>query len=195
MNACFGSINAAEPAQECAEESFFWRSDMDRKYQALIERSLALGAQEAKLVSTSQIVFDPRSHIKCRFGCGRWGKFWTCPPHLSLSMEAFMNAFQQYKSAIIITTADPMEGQKVAVALEKEAMLSHGCTYAFALALCVQCEKCAYPEPCKFPHLARPTMDAYGVDVGKTLEPLGFEVKFDKEGKLLPFWYSMVLLD
>ena len=168
---------------------------MDRKYQALIERSLALGAHDAKLIDTSQIVFDPRSHIKCRFGCGRWGKFWTCPPHLSLSMEAFMNAFQQYKQAIIIMTADPMEGQKVAVAMEKEAMLSHGCTYAFALALCVQCEKCAYPEPCQFPHLARPTMDAYGVDVGKTVEPLGFKVELEKEGKLLPAWYSMVLLD
>jgi predicted metal-binding protein len=106
-----------------------------------------------------------------------------------------MQAFQRYKMAIILSTADPVEGQKVAVAIEKEAMLSHDCTYAFALALCVQCEKCAYPEPCLYPHLARPTMDAFGVDVGKTLEPLGFKVKFDKKGKLLPAWYSMVLLN
>jgi len=27
------------------------------------------------------------------------------------------------------------------------------------------------------------------------LEPLGLEVAFDKEGKLLPVWYCMVLLD
>jgi hypothetical protein len=38
-------------------------------------------------------------------------------------------------------------------------------------------------------------MDAYGVDIGKTLEPLGFKVEFDKEGKLLPAWYCMILLD
>jgi predicted metal-binding protein len=168
---------------------------MALNYQALIERSLALGAQGAKLISTSQIVFDPRSHLKCRFGCGRWGKLWTCPPNLNVSLETFMQAFQRYKTAMILTTADPAEGQKVAVAIEKEAMLSHGCTYAFAMALCVQCEKCAYPEPCQFPHLARPAMDAYGVDVVKTLEPLGFKVAFDREGKLLPAWYSMVLLD
>ena len=38
-------------------------------------------------------------------------------------------------------------------------------------------------------------MDAYGMDIGKTVEPLGFEVAFDPDGKLLPAWYSMVLID
>jgi hypothetical protein len=38
-------------------------------------------------------------------------------------------------------------------------------------------------------------MDAYGMDIGKTIEPLGFKMEFDKEGKLLPAWYGMVLLD
>lgn len=50
-------------------------------------------------------------------------------------------------------------------------------------------------DPCRFPHLARPSMDAYGVDVEKTLEPLKLKVDFDKDGKLLPVWYSLVLLD
>jgi predicted metal-binding protein len=168
---------------------------MEDKYQALIGKSIELGAREAKLIDTDQIVFDPRSHLKCRFGCNRWGRFWTCPPHLDLSSEMFMDAFQQYQKAIIIKATDPKVGQEVAVAIEKEAMLSHGCEFSFAMALCVQCEECAYPEPCLFPHLARPAMDAYGIDIGKTLEPLGLEVAFDKEGKLLPAWYCMVLLD
>ena len=28
-----------------------------------------------------------------------------------------------------------------------------------------------------------------------TFGPLGFDVEFDQEGKLLPAWYGMVLLD
>lgn len=168
---------------------------MEDKYQALIGKSIELGAREAKLIDTDQIVFDPRSHLKCRFGCNRWGRFWTCPPHLNLSSEMFMDAFHQYQKAIIIKATDPKVGQEVAVAIEKEAMLSHGCEFSFAMTLCVQCEECAYPEPCLFPHLARPAMDAYGMDIGKTLEPLGLGVAFDKEGKLLPVWYCMVLLD
>jgi predicted metal-binding protein len=81
------------------------------------------------------------------------------------------------------------------VAIEKEAMLTMGCSFAFAMVLCVECEECAYPDPCRYPHLARPSMDAYGIDIGKTLEPLNFKVEFDAEGKLLPAWYSMVLID
>jgi len=168
---------------------------MESKYKALIEKSIEIGARKAELIDTDQIVFDPRSYLKCRFGCDRWGKFWTCPPHLDLSPEMFMDAFSRYKKAIIIKTADPKVGQEVAVRIEKEAMLSHGSEFAFAMALCVQCEECAYPEPCLHPHLARPSMDAYGMDIGKTLEPLGLKVEFDKEGKLLPAWYCMVLLD
>ncbi len=114
---------------------------------------------------------------------------------MNLSPEMFMEGFSKYKNAIIIKTPDPKKGQEVALAMEKEAMLSQGCQFSFAMALCVQCEECAYPDPCLFPHLARPAMDAYGVDIGKTLKPLGFKVEFDKQGKLLPAWYGMVLLD
>lgn len=168
---------------------------MENKHESLVEKAIELGATEAKLIDTDQVVFDPRSHLKCRFGCNRWGKFWTCPPNLSLSPEMFIDAFKQYIKGVVIKTADPKAGQEVAIAIEKEAMISQGCQFAFALALCVQCEECAYPEPCLYPHLARPAMDAYGVDIGKTLEPLGFKVEFDKEGKLLPAWYGMVLID
>ena len=49
--------------------------------------------------------------------------------------------------------------------------------------------------PILFPALARPSMDAYGVDIGKTVEPLGFDVQFDKDGNMLPAWYSLVLID
>lgn len=106
-----------------------------------------------------------------------------------------MAAFEKYSRAVVIKATDPKVGQDVCLAIEKEAMLSYGCHYAFALVLCVQCEECAFPEPCRFPHLARPSMDAYGIDFRKTLDPLGFKVEFDKDGKLLPSWYGMVLLD
>jgi predicted metal-binding protein len=161
----------------------------------LAEKAVALGASEARVISTEQIVFDSRSFLKCRFGCNRWGRYWTCPPHLNLSPEMFREAFGKYTSALVIKSAEPNVGQKVTVEIEKEAMMVSGCTYAFAMVLCVACEDCAYPEPCRYPHLARPSMDAYGIDIGRTAESMGFKVEFDPKGKLLPAWYSMVLLD
>lgn len=167
---------------------------METKYEALIGKAIELGAQEAKTLKTDRIVFDTRSFLKCRFGCNRWGKYWTCPPNTDISPEMFMEGFSLYKEALFIKTADPKEGQDIAVAIEKEAMLSFGCSFAFAMAMCVQCEECAYPEPCRYPHLARPSMDGYGVDIGKTIEPLGFKVEFDEKGEFIPSWYSMILL-
>ena len=168
---------------------------MAKNYQTLIDKCIQLGADEAKLIDTHDVVFDPRSHLKCRFGCHRWGKYWTCPPNMGISREMFMESFEKYSVALVIKTADQKLGQDVSVAIEKEAFLSHGAAFAFALALCVKCDECAYPDPCLYPDLARPSMDAYGVDIGKTLEPLNFNIEFSKDGELLPAWYSMVLLD
>ena len=168
---------------------------METRYEPLIDRSIELGALEARLVPADEIVFDDRSFLKCRFGCNRWGKYWTCPPNLALTPERFMAGFEKYDHSIFIKVPEPKLGQEVAVAIEKEAMLSYGCSFAFAMAMCVQCEECAFPDPCRYPHLARPSMDGYGVDIGKTLEPLGFTVEFDKTGAMLPVWYVMVLLD
>ncbi|MDJ0913824.1 MAG: DUF2284 domain-containing protein [Desulfobacterales bacterium] len=168
---------------------------MEKKFDNLVDKAIELGASEAKMVETQQIVFDPRSYLKCRFGCNRWGQYWTCPPNLSISPESFMEAFERYETAIIIKTTDPKVGQTVTLGIEKEAMLSMGCSFAFAMVLCVECEECACPDPCRYPHLARPSMDAYGIDIGKTVAPLGFKVEFDPQGQLLPAWYSMVLID
>ena len=92
---------------------------------------------------------------------------------------------------MIIQTSDPQKGQDVTLAIEKEAMLVGKSPFAFAMVLCVQCETCTYPEPCCFPHLARPSMHADGIDIGATVAPLGLKIEFDPEGRLLPVWYSM----
>jgi predicted metal-binding protein len=167
---------------------------MEKPLHALVEKAIELGATEAKIIDTNKIVFDSRSFLKCRFGCNRWGQYWTCPPHLSLSQEMFQDAFSQYSKALILKTTDPHKGQDITVKMEKQAMTSHQFMLAFAMVLCVWCEECAYPAPCRFPLMARPSMDAYGIDIGKTIEPLGLKVEFDEKGGLLPCWYSMVLL-
>jgi predicted metal-binding protein len=169
--------------------------NMENNYEALVERAIELGATGAKMVPTDQVIFDPRSYLKCRFGCNRWGQYWTCPPNMDISPKDFQAAYDRYHTAIVIRTSDPNVGQEVTLAIEKEAMVTLGCTFAFALVLCVQCEECAHPDPCRYPHLARPSMDAYGIDIGKTVESIGFKVEFDPAGKLLPAWYSMVLID
>ena len=168
---------------------------MTKDFSSLVGKAHELGAMEARIIGTDTIVFDPRSFLKCRFGCKRWGKFWTCRPHMELSQQTFMEAFAGYSQALLLKCTNYQVSQEVTVALEKEAMLNYDCAFPFAMAICVKCEECAWPEPCRYPHLARPTMDAYGIDIGKTVAPVGFKVEFDPEGKLLPACFSLVLLD
>ncbi|RPH50271.1 MAG: hypothetical protein EHM85_11005 [Desulfobacteraceae bacterium] len=99
-----------------------------------------------------------------------------------------MKAFAQYSRALIIQTADPSKGQDVTVAIEKEAMLTDNSPFAFAMALCIKRETFAYLEPRRFHHLARPSMDAYGIGIGTTVTPLGLKVEFDQDVHLLPAW-------
>ncbi|VBB44209.1 putative metal-binding protein [uncultured Desulfatiglans sp.] len=160
----------------------------------LVDRAIQLGATDAKMIDTARIVFDDRAYLKCRFGCARWGRYWTCPPNLRLSPDQFMAAFDNYEKALIIQSSDPLTGQDITLAIEKEAMSTCGLPFAFGMTLCVKCEDCAFPEPCRYPHLARPAMDAFGIDVAKTVEPHGFKVRYDERGGLVPVWYSMILL-
>lgn len=168
---------------------------MEERYESLIQYAKSLGASDAKLMDARAIVFDPRSVLKCTFGCNRYGKFWTCRPNIGISQDQFMEALERYGTAIVIKSAEPKLAQDVTLAVEKKAMMGYGAVYSFALVLCVMCDECAFPDPCRFPHLARPAMDAMGMDISRTVEPLGFTVDFDPQGKLLPAWYSMVLLD
>ena len=167
---------------------------MEKHLNDLIDKAVELGASEAKIIDTGAVVFDPRSFLKCRFGCNRWGRYWTCPPHMGISFETFREAFDKYTKGIIIKSTDPKKSQKITLEIEKQAMTAYQYMHAFALVLCVWCEECSYPAPCRFPHMARPSMDAYGIDIGKTVETIGMEVVFDDKGELLPCWYSMVLI-
>lgn len=168
---------------------------MDQSLSELLEFAKSSGAMEAKLIPVNDIVFDRRSILKCRFGCNRWGKYWTCSPNIGISVDEFKEIVACYRTAIILKCSDPKSAQEITLALEKKAILEYGAVFAFALLLCVQCEKCAFPEPCRFPEKARPSMDGLGIDVVQTVKSLGFRVKFDKVGNLLPGWYTMVLLD
>ena len=76
-------------------------------FESLVDKALELGASDALLIDTAQIVFDARSFLKCRFGCNRWGRYWTCPPHLDISADEFMLAFQNYEKAIIYSISGP----------------------------------------------------------------------------------------
>lgn len=49
------------------------------KTQKYVKMTLKMGAENSKVTSVKDLVFDPRTLLKCMYGCKDCGKSWTCP--------------------------------------------------------------------------------------------------------------------
>lgn len=110
--------------------------------------------------------------------CGAYGKNWTCPPHCG-SLEDCAAKMSRYHRGILVQTVGKLE--KVIDTKAYRRTEAHHLeqfhrlcdlireTYPQALGLgsggCRICPQCAYPESCRFPEKACPSMEGYGLFV------------------------------
>ena len=70
------------------------------KFNFLKNLALELGATEAKIVTTNEIVVENRVVLKCRVGCNKDGKTLMCPPYAP-SVEEFQKSLSEYNYALV----------------------------------------------------------------------------------------------
>ncbi|HSQ52984.1 MAG TPA: DUF2284 domain-containing protein [Acidobacteriota bacterium] len=70
------------------------------KFNFLKNLALELGATEAKIVPTTEIVVENRIVLKCLVGCNKYGKTLMCPPYAP-SVEEFRKSLNEYKYALV----------------------------------------------------------------------------------------------
>lgn len=158
-----------------------------------------LGANDAKPIRTSEIVVADWVRLKCQFGCGGYGERLTCPPH-SPTPETTRKVIKEYEWAILIRFL-PKKGSTdwkithtVAVKLETEIFLSdYYKALAFASGPCPYCAKCNL-KTCEHSELARPSMEAAGIDVYSTVRKAGFDLHVVKSEKEQPTYFALVLV-
>ena len=151
------------------------------------------GALNAVIIKSSDIVLDPRTILKCQFGCTGWCHNWTCPSApKSLSVWEYERIIKKYKKGMIIHTRDKKKSQKIAYEIERQAYID-GHYFSFSMSDCALCKKCSYPKECRFPKKARPAMQGVGIDVFSTVRKLGLPIKTLKNESETPDWYSLVL--
>jgi hypothetical protein len=93
---------------------------MDAEY--FVDLALEWGADHAVPFEISDIVFDPRTILKCAFGCGDWGYGHTCPSRpLSLRPWEYEQVLRRYSWGIIIHSTDKRISQDVSFGIEREA--------------------------------------------------------------------------
>jgi predicted metal-binding protein len=162
----------------------------------IVARALELGADDALIFRMDQIVFDPRTLLKCMFGCEDWGKGHTCPSTPgSLKPWEYERILQRYKWGCIVHSTNKKISQDISFALEREAFLA-GHYFAFSMSDCAICQECAgfKGKPCVDPSRARPAFHSVGIDVFATVKQFDLPLSTLKSEDEEQNWYSAVFV-
>lgn len=173
---------------------------------ALEKKALEAGLTRACLIWTEDIIYDPRSRIKCRLNtCGNYGTNFQCPPSLP-DIETYIDMNSRYKLALLAQSEEKCASEVYDEAMEKQAKaqglnllkalvgLERSCfglgfPYALASAggsckICNPCKARLGEKACAHPELARPSMEAMGIDIAATCRRAGYSADF-LPGRLL----------
>lgn len=164
--------------------------------EQITARALELGADDAVIFRLEQIVFDPRTLLKCMFGCKDWGQGHTCPSAPgSLKPWEYEQIFQRYAWGCIVHSTSKKVSQDVSFTLEQECFLS-GHYFAFSMSDCAVCPECAgfRQKPCVNPGKARPAFHSVGIDVFATVRQFGLPLATLKSEDEVQNWYSAVFV-
>jgi len=169
------------------------------------EKALELGAAAAEIIPASQIVVDERVRLKCVVPrCLRAGETPNCPPYTP-ELDVIREAFHKFTWAILLNThVEPLEayapGSGQNKAEQRQTLLFHQKTseivyeierlaykngYYLAMGFSGgSCKDylchgliCQFMESgrCRFPHRARPAMEAMGINVFDLIRKVGWE--------------------
>jgi len=67
----------------------------------LLKCIMSLGAVDAKIVTTDNVVVENRVVLKCRYWCENFGANWSCPPFVP-SPNEFRSILEEYEYAMIV---------------------------------------------------------------------------------------------
>jgi predicted metal-binding protein len=167
--------------------------------KALCNLAKKMGATDAKLIKSKDIVVRDWVRLKCQFGCDGYGRSLTCPPYTP-TPEELRRLLREYHYAVLLKFEGKGYGDShkrihnLMVKIEREAFLN-GSYAALALSSgpCPFCESCNL-EKCEYPDLARPSMEGCGIDVFATVKNAGFNIRVVKNRKEKPTYYSLLLV-
>lgn len=172
-----------------------------RKYLKKVER---LGAGWGNLIHPENVVTAEWVRLKCQYGCGRYGTCLTCPPY-SPTPGYTRKMLDHYSKALILVYDIPAESKERArrrkmrsqiAALERDMFLD-GYYKAFGMACgpCNLCKSCDLTQACRHEDLARPSMEACGIDVYATLANVGYKLEVVKSLDQTCHFCGLLLID
>ncbi len=169
----------------------------DALAQQLIADAEELGAAGAAKFCTDDLAFDPRTLLKCMYGCDEYGSKHMCPSRPNaLRPWEFEKILRRYEWGLIIHTHEQTAAQEVALELERRAFYADR-PFAISFSDCSLCDSCAGSEglPCRNPTQARPSFHSIGIDVFCTARRFGFPIRVLQCEDEKEDWYSAVFVE
>ncbi len=164
----------------------------DKIFEALASACLENGASKAQVIEADQIKTDKIFRDICASNaCGMYGKCYMCPPDVG-EIDVLMAEIKNYDFALVYQTITELEDsfdfEGMVEAKKKTYPLAQKLRTVFrdmgiskVLHLgaggCGVCEICAKrtSEPCRFPELAMPSLESYGVNVSELAKVAGMK--------------------
>lgn len=158
--------------------------------------AITAGFRRAVPIPAEKIATAPWVRLKCRYGCRMFGKSLQCPPNVRDDVET-KRLLKSYKWALLLEGTPPgRQFHQRLLDLEKKAFLS-GLHKAFVLGAgpCTVCDKCPGEGACNRSDLARPSMEASGIDVYETAKAADLYLAPVKEKGQYVKYIGLLLLE
>ena len=178
------------------------QEEASRDLEKYRNMALDLGATDAKIITTDQIIIDNRVRMKClNPACGSYGTNIHCPPYMG-DLDQMRKLVKQYQDALFIMLKVPskelvgpdarekrtsnISGMKINEIVSKIESAAFYDGYHFATGfsggckglLCpnVECQAIQPGKSCRYPLKARAGMDAMGMDAYTMAARMGWDI-------------------
>lgn len=165
------------------------------------------GFENFKWINPGEIVTAYWVRAKCAFGCPSYGRKACCPPQLPSPGEC-RNIFKEYRKALLFHLTKKFKDPKSryawsrginqeALAFERDVFLmGFHKAFIFLPVPCDICSECKRDKTeCSNPSLARPTLEAYCVDVFATARKFGYPIQVLKGYEEETNRYGLLLVE
>ncbi len=179
---------------------------MNKDFDQLLQLAVSLGASEAKLISSDEIVVEDQLALKCSEPqCENYGLSFSCPPFVD-GPDSFRKLVITNPRALVVRLIIPSQMllswertdlgrilHELVARIEIEAKdLGYINSEAFAGGSCkelfcadhLRCRRIEENGQCRHPDLARPSMSGYGIDVFQLIKSCGWQTNLNQQEQI-----------
>jgi predicted metal-binding protein len=166
------------------------------KLDNYVQKAKELKMANAMIISPSDIYFDIRAILKCRWGCEDFFNQTIKCNTRNTSFQERTEMIKAYQNILFVHSHDDRELSKAVIEIERTAFLE-GHHFAFAIRFCKLCKSCAVDlgKSCPTPDKVRPCDQSFGIDVYKTAKKQGLPCNVLQSKEDVQNRYGFVLIE